>query len=149
MGFLNNLGAATILMLCALLFGGIFGFFPLPYLLSAIILNVEGRSYWKAFGLALISLIALVLFGWPVNLGIGKLGLPAYLLPIVLLVLHLISVTALIVWIYHVRLGKALLIWLLALPFNLIIVALIVFIFWYGLAMPMFGIHKVPATPTP
>ena len=149
MGSLNNLGAATILMLCALLFGGIFAFFPMPYLLSAIILNVEGRSYWKAFGLALISVIALVLFGWLVNQGIGKLGLPPYLLPIVLLVLHFIIVTVLIVWIYHVKLVKALLIWLLALPFNLLIIALIVFIFWYGLAMPMFGILKGLATPTP
>jgi hypothetical protein len=142
MGFLNNGGAASILMLCGLLFGGIFLFFPLPYLLSAIILKVEGRSYWRAFGLSLISVVALVLLGWLVNLGFNKWGFPQYLLLIALLVLHFAIVVALILWIYQVKLVKAILIWLLALPFNLIIGGIIVFFIWYGLGMSMFGILK-------
>lgn len=147
MGFMNSWGAATILLLCGLLFAGIFGFFPLPYLLSTSILKTSDRSYWKAFGLSLISIIVVGLLGWLANLGINKWGIPEYILLIVLAVLHFIVTTALIIWIYRVKLIKALFIWLIALPFNLVIVGIIVFIIWYGLGMPLFGILKgLPAT---
>lgn len=142
MGFLNNLGAVTILMLCGLLFAGIFGIFPMPYLLSARILKVETRNYWKAFGVSLISVVVLCVLGWLAGIGAAKLGLPGYAIAIVLLVLHIVLVTALILWIYHVKLIKALLIWLIALPFNLIIVAIAIFIWWFGLGMPVLGILK-------
>lgn len=147
MGFMNSWGAATILLLCGLLFAGIFGFFPLPYVLSTSILKIDSRSYWKAFGLSLLGIIVVGLLGWLANLGVKKWGMPEYTLLIVLTVLHFIVISALIIWIYQVRLIKALLIWLVALPFNLVIAGIIVFIIWYGLGMPMFGILKgMPAT---
>lgn len=142
MGFLNNLGAVTILMLCGLFFAGIFAIFPLPYFFSARILKIESRSYWKAFGTSLISLVVLGLFAWLLGMVVTKLGWPEYTLLIALVVIHLVAVTALILWIYHISLGKALGVWLLALPFNLIIVVVIVLIIWLGLGETVFGILK-------
>jgi len=149
MGFLNPLGAVAVMLICFLFVGGLFGLFPLPYYFAAKILKIPSKSYWRAFGISLLSLAGLGLFGWLVNMIVVKLNLPSYMLPITLVVIHLLCVTGLMVWIYNVRFVKALLIWLVALPFNLVIAAFIVFIWWYGLNMPVGDILKAKPTVTP
>ncbi len=127
MSLLNSLGAVAVGVLCILVLLGLFGLFPLPYFFSAKILKFSARSYWRAFGLSLLSMLASAAAGAFIYWLAGKNG-NAEIAQIIALVaipiLHMFIVSLLSLWIYEVNWKKGVILWLLALPMNLLVIGL-------------------------
>ena len=127
MSALNSLGAVAVGVLCVLVLLGIFGLFPLPYFFSSKILKFNARSFWRAFGMALLSILGTAGIGLLINWLTGMSGNPeltqiATLISIPLI--HMIIVSLLSLWIYETSWKKGILLWLLALPMNLVVIGL-------------------------
>ena len=140
---LSNLGIIALLLCCVFFLVWIFLLGPLPYIISAAVLKIEKRGYWKAFGSAIlgglaggiisaiITYIVSLLTGGTAALSLNNFNnVPAL---IGLLVSRLLLGTV-IAWIisalveiaitgglYGVGFGKGALIWLLALVFSILI----------------------------
>ncbi len=145
-------GVVAILLCCGLFLLSLFVFIPLPFLISAAILKIEGRNYWKAFGTGVLSMIANSIVGGIIsalfgsmafaNLGSindfpsffsrlsGSLGM--LLVPGIISGLVGIVITILMaMWMYKVSFGKGALIWLVSWLFGIllgVVVSLIVFL---------------------
>jgi len=60
-GILTNflaLGALWIVLACVIFLIILFGIAPLPYIISAAVLKIPNRGYWKAFGSAILGGLA-------------------------------------------------------------------------------------------
>ena len=127
MSLLNSLGAVAVGILCILVLLGIFGLFPLPYLFSSMILKFKARSYWRAFGMSLLSILGTAGIGALIYWLVGK-SANAEVTQVVALIaipiLHLFIVSLLSLWIFEISWKKGVLLWLLALPMNLIVIGL-------------------------
>jgi hypothetical protein len=140
---LASLGIIAILVCCVSVLVWIFLLAPLPYLISAALLKIERRGYWKAFGTAvlgglaggIISAIITFIFSaiaggagaltlnninnLPVFMGalLGRLWLGSLLSFIASILIQILIASGL----YGVSFGKGALIWLLAVVFSILI----------------------------
>ncbi len=149
---------------CLLFLVSLFILMPMPYLFSAIVLKVETRGYWKAFGAAILSAMAGSAASSAVYYFLGRvlgmftqmreaiitisgvqypLSLPVpgsgFWIGALLGLAANIAVSMLIVAaIYRVKFGKGAVIWLVAQAFGLliglIITAVIFIIGWASVA---------------
>jgi hypothetical protein len=154
-----SLGIIFFLVCCVLVLVWIFLLAPLPYIISAAVLKIEKRGYWKAFGTAILGSLAggiisaLITFIFSLIMG-GKAALtlndlnnvPLFLGALVsrLWLGSLVSLVASILvqmliasGLYGVSFGKGALIWLLAWIFSLLI-GFVLFIL--GLLLSLIGI---------
>jgi hypothetical protein len=106
---LLSLGAGIIAMACGGFLLYLFLFGPLPYIISAAIKKVEGRNYWKAFGVFGISIVAAFILQL-----ILKLFLEGFALSAVLFLATIAVQLVLILLLYKVDFKKALGIWTIA-----------------------------------
>jgi hypothetical protein len=145
---LGNLGIIFFLVCCAGFLISIFLIGPLPYIISAAVLKIEKRGYWKAFGTfilgglagGVISAIITFIFS-AITGGMGAFSLNDInnILPFLMTLLSrmwlvsLISAVASILvqmaitgGLYGVSFGKGALIWLLGLVFSILITIVLV-----------------------
>jgi hypothetical protein len=138
-----SLGIFALLACCGGLLLSIFLFGPLPYLISAAVLKIENRGYWKAFGTfilgwlasSIISAIIGVIFS-AVTGGFGSYSLSnpndiypflmnllnrAWLVGLISFVVSILVQVAITAGLYRVSFGKGFLICLLALVFAILI----------------------------
>ncbi len=109
MSNLIGLGAGLIALVCGGFLLYLFLLGPLPYLISAAIKKVEGRNYWKAFGVFGISIVASFILQY-----VFKLFLKGFALSVVLFLVT-IAVQILLTWLlYKVDFGKAFSVWIIA-----------------------------------
>jgi hypothetical protein len=60
-GLANFLGGSIVLVIvlsCVIFLIALFGIAPLPYIISAAVLKIPNRGYWKAFGSAILGSLA-------------------------------------------------------------------------------------------
>ena len=152
LGSVMGYGWVAILVCCGVFLLELFVFLPLPFLISAAILKIEGRNYWKAFGTGVLSAIATSIIGGIIsalfggmafsNLGsisdfqsffsrlsgsIGLLMVPGIISGLVGIVITMLIAMGL----YKVSFGKGALIWLVAWLFGIllaVVAGLIVFL---------------------
>jgi ABC-type multidrug transport system fused ATPase/permease subunit len=51
-------GILVIVLSCVIFLAVLFGILPLPYIISAAVLKIPNRNYWKAFGSAILGGLA-------------------------------------------------------------------------------------------
>jgi hypothetical protein len=119
------LGAGIIGLLCGGVLLYIFGLGPLAYIISAAVHKVEGRNYLKALGVAGLSIVANGIIHFILSRFMHGFGL--------WLVSFLVNAAITVMFVllfYHVGLGKAVTVWLLAFAISLGI----------GLVIGLFGL---------
>jgi hypothetical protein len=153
---LASLGVIFFLVCCVLILVEIFLLAPLPYIISAAVLKIEKRGYWKAFGTAilgalaggiisaLITFIFSLIMGGSAQLTMNDLNnVPLFLGALVsrLWLGSLLSFVASIMvqiliasGLYGVSFGKGALIWLLSWVFA-ILIGVVLFIIGLGLSL--------------
>ena len=103
------LGAGLIGLVCGGILLYIFGLGPLAYIISAAVHKVEGRNYVKALAVAGLSIVANGIVHFILSRFMHGFGL--WLLSVLINAV----IAILFVWLfYHVGLGKAIMVWLLA-----------------------------------
>ena len=103
------LGAGLIALLCGGILVYIFGLGPLAYIISAAVHKIEGRNYIKALGVFGLSIVANVI----VHL-ILKQFVHGFLLWLLAIVVNAVVAILFVVLFYHIGIGKAITVWLLA-----------------------------------
>jgi len=146
MNLSNTLASAGIiffLVCCVLVLVWIFLLAPLPYIISAAVLKVEKRGYWKAFGTAILGglaggiISALITFIFSLIMGgtsaltmndlnniplvLGTLVSRLWLGSLVSMVASILVQMLIASGLYGVNFGKGALIWLLAWVFTILI----------------------------
>ena len=96
---LGNVGIIFFLVCCAGFLISIFLIGPLPYIISAAVLKIEKRGYWKAFGTFILG------------------GLAGGVISAIITFIF----SAITGGLYGVGFGKGALIWLLGLVFSILI----------------------------
>ena len=156
---MNNFGSlfggsiiVGVLLCCGIFLLTLFVFLPLPFLISAAILKIEGRNYWKAFGTGVLSVIANSIVGGIITAIFGGLAatnlisngdftemfsrfmgsIGLLMVPGIISGLIGIIITILMaMWMYKVTFGKGALIWLVAWLFGIllgVVAALVAFL---------------------
>lgn len=154
-----SLGIIFFLVCCVFVLVWIFLLAPLPYIISAAILKIEKRGYWKAFGTAILGALAggiisaIITFiinaitggggnlsstdlnNIPVFIGllVSRLGVGLFFSTIASILVQMLIAAGL----YGVKFGKGALIWLLAWVFSLLIG---VVVFLLGFLLSLIGI---------
>ncbi len=153
---LASFGIIAILISCVFILIGIFLLAPLPYIISAAVLKIEKRGYWKAFGTAILGGLAGMVLSLLINMLLSALmggaakvsltdinNLPLFItsylskawLGAALGWIASTLVTMLIAaGLYGVSFGKGALIWLLALVFG-ILIGIAVFLVFFILSV--------------
>lgn len=103
------LGAGLIALICGGILVYIFGLGPLAYIISAAVHKVEGRNYLKALGVFGLSIVANVI----VHL-ILKQFVHGFLLWLLAILVNAVVAILFVVLFYHIGIGKAITVWLLA-----------------------------------
>jgi hypothetical protein len=119
------LGAGLIALICGGILIYIFGLGPLAYIISAAVHRIEGRNYLKALGVAGLSIIANALVHFILSRFMHGFGLW-----LVSLLINAAIAVLFVLLFYHVAIGKAITVWLLAFAISLGI----------GLVIGLFGL---------
>lgn len=158
-GNLLGAGVLAIVLSCVFFLVSLFLIAPLPYIISAAILKIPNRNYWKAFGSAILGGLAgaavtavvtgimIAITGSNINSVFSKgiLGLMGSLIFIGVLVGWAGSIVvemAITGGLYQVGFGKGALIWLLALVFGFLIgvvITLILFVISFAAGASLFN----------
>ena len=159
MSLANNfasLGIIFFLVCCVFVLLWLFLLGPLPYIISAAVLKIEKRGYWKAFGTFILGALAggivsaLITFIFSLITG-GTSGLPTnnvnaipawiglflsrlWLGGAIAFVASILVQMLIAAGLYGVSFGKGAVIWLLAWVFS-ILIGVVVFLIGLGLSL--------------